>query len=128
MGEVLPGHMVRPALSQLQLSKGRSPRTGRPSPSPLHLLFGFFQLTLSAQEHVVQWHPTILTKLALVPQNLLNSYGVDIPSRGGKEVMYKEGEFVVRLVGCELDQARYCEKEFDMYYQQWKSYLNKGTL
>ena len=80
------------------------------------------------QEHVVQWHPTILTKLALVPQYLLNSYGVDIQSRGGKDVMYKEGEFVVRLVGCELDQARYCEKEFDMYYQQWKSYINKGTI
>ena len=42
--------------------------------------------------------------------------------------MYKDGEFVVRLVGCELDSSRYCEKEFDMYYQQWKSYLNKGTL
>lgn len=87
-----------------------------------------FPLTFPAQEHVVQWHPTILTKLALVPQNLINSYGVDIASRGGKEVMYKEGEFVVRLVGCELDSTRYCEKEFDMYYQQWKSYLNKGTL
>lgn len=85
-------------------------------------------LTFSAQEHVVQWHPTILTKLALIPQNLINSYGVDIATRGGKEVMYKDGEFVVRLVGCELDSTRYCEKEFDMYYQQWKSYLNKGTI
>ena len=80
------------------------------------------------QEHVVQWHPTILTKLALVPQNLLNSYGVDIPSRGGKEAMYKEGEFAVRLVGCDLDSSRYCEKEFDQYYQQWKALQNKGSI
>lgn len=68
----------------------------------------------------MQWHPTILTKLALVPQRLLNSYGVDIGSRGGKDVMYKDGEFVVHLVGCELDQNRHCEKEFEPYYEKWK--------
>ncbi|CAD6581345.1 MAG: hypothetical protein ASARMPREDX12_000438 [Alectoria sarmentosa] len=95
---------------------------------PLYRSYNFQKAEAHALEHVVQWHPTILTKLALVPQHLINSYGVDIASRGGKEVMYKEGEFVVRLVGCELDSNRYCEKEFDMYYQQWKSYLNKGTL
>lgn len=95
---------------------------------PLYRSYNFQKAEAHALEHVVQWHPTILTKLALVPQTLINSYGVDIASRGGKEVLYKEGEFVVRLVGCELDATRYCEKEFDMYYQQWKSYLNKGTI
>lgn len=72
------------------------------------------------KEHVVQWHPTILTKLALIEQRLLNSYGIDIPSRGGKNSMYQENDFIVRLVGCELDSQRNCEKEMDPFYQQWK--------
>lgn len=93
-----------------------------------HPLFVTWALIILLQEHIVQWHPTILTKLALIPQHLINSYGVDIASRGGKEVMHKEGEFVVRLVGCELDSARYCEKEFDQYYQQWKALQNKGSI
>ena len=69
----------------------------------------------------MQWHPTILTKLALVPLRLLNSYNIDIESRGGKEIMYKEGDFIQRLVGCELDQNRKCEREMDLIYQQWKT-------
>ncbi|MCJ1278582.1 hypothetical protein MMC21_006399 [Puttea exsequens] len=95
---------------------------------PLYRSYNFQKAEGHALEHVVQWHPTILTKLALVPQNLLNSYGVDIQSRGGRDAMHKEGEFVVRLVGCELDSSRYCEKEFDQYYQQWKALLNKGSI
>ena len=69
----------------------------------------------------MQWHPTILTKLAIVPQNILNSYGSDIPSRGGKEVMYKEGDFIVRFPNCELDANRDCEREIEPYYNQWRT-------
>ena len=72
------------------------------------------------QEHIVQWHPTILTKLALIPHRLLNTYNVDIASRGGKDNLYKEGDFVVRLVGCETDPKRSCEDEFDEFYQRLK--------
>ena len=84
--------------------------------SPFHESF----LTGSMQEHVVQWHPTILTKLALVPQRMINSYGVNIESRGGKEVMCQEGDFVVRLVGCDRDENRNCGREMDPWYQTWK--------
>ena len=73
----------------------------------------------------MQWHPTILTKLALVPLRTLNTYNIDIPSRGGREVMYKRGDFLVRLVGCELDGSRNCEKEFDQYYDEWKLEMAK---
>ena len=76
---------------------------------------------------MVQWHPTILTKLALVPQRLLNAYGVDIQSRGGTEVMYKEGDFVVNLVGCANDAGRSCEQEINPYYRQWKDAFVKET-
>lgn len=87
---------------------------------PLYRSYNFQKAEGHALEHIVQWHPTILTKLALVPQHLLNSYSVDISSRGGKDVMYKEGEFVTRLVGCELDQNRDCEKEFEPFYEKWR--------
>lgn len=78
------------------------------------------------QEHIVQWHPTILAKLALIPQRLLNTYSVDIASRGGKNTMYKENDFIVRMVGCELDPERNCEKEADLYYQQWKKAVKES--
>ena len=81
---------------------------------------------IGSQEHVVQWHPTILTKLALIPQKILNAYGVDIPSRGGKDAMYREGDFIVRLVGCELDVTRNCEREFEKYYAEWKALIAKA--
>lgn len=80
---------------------------------------------IHSQEHVIQWHPTILTKLALVPQKLLNSYNVDIKSRGGKEAMYKKGDFVIRMVGCDIDANRNCEREFNQYYDEWKLQLRK---
>lgn len=34
--------------------------------------------------------------------------------------MYKEDDFVVRFIGCELDSNRNCEKEMDPFYEQWK--------
>lgn len=68
----------------------------------------------------MQWHPTILAKLALIPQRLLNSYNIEVESRGGEKAMYKEEDFVVRFIGCELDPNRNCEKEMDPFYQQWK--------
>lgn len=85
-------------------------------------LFPPFPLTLSnsttnahttKQEHIVQWHPTILTKLALIPQRTLNTYNTDIASRGGADALYQDGDFVVRLVGCNTDAARSCEAEFE---------------
>lgn len=65
------------------------------------------------QEHIVQWHPTILTKLALIPQRTLNTYNTNIASRGGADALYQDGDFVVRLVGCDTDAARSCEGEFE---------------
>lgn len=73
----------------------------------------------------MQWHPTILTRLSLIPQRILNAYTVNIESRGGGEVTYKEGDFVVRAVGCERDLARNCESEMDPWYQQWKRDVQK---
>lgn len=72
----------------------------------------------------MQWHPTILAKLALIPQRQLNSYNIEVESRGGKGAMYREEDFVVRFIGCELDSNRNCEKEMDPFYQQWKKAIS----
>lgn len=45
-----------------------------------------------------RWHGTILAKLALIPQNLLNSYATGpFNPKFGK---YKEGDFVANFPGC----------------------------
>ncbi|KAL8993630.1 MAG: hypothetical protein Q9169_006205 [Polycauliona sp. 2 TL-2023] len=80
---------------------------------PLYRSYNFQKAEGHALEHIIQWHPTILTKLALLPQNLLNSYNTDIPSRGGAAAIYKDGDFIVRLVGCDTDPNRNCEGEFE---------------
>lgn len=57
----------------------------------------------------------------LIPQRTINSYTVDIPSRGGKLVTYQEDDFVVRAVGCERDlEHRNCEREMDPWWKRWK--------
>ena len=55
----------------------------------------------------------------------MNSYGVDIASRGGQDAMWTDGDFLVRLVGCENDSNRECEKEFEPFYEQWKKKVGK---
>jgi hypothetical protein len=41
---------------------------------PLYRSYNFQKAEGHALEHIVQWHGTILAKLALVPQRILNSY------------------------------------------------------
>lgn len=67
------------------------------------------------QEHIVQWHPTILAKLALVPQRILNSYSKE---KGGQE--YKEGDLAVRLYACGEAGEDTCETE-SQRFAQWKA-------
>lgn len=43
----------------------------------------------------MQWHPTILSKLAIVPQRFINAYSRD---KHGAE--YQDGDIVVRFPGC----------------------------
>jgi hypothetical protein len=41
---------------------------------PLYRSYNFQKAESHALEHIVQWHGTVLAKLALVPQRLINSY------------------------------------------------------
>lgn len=70
------------------------------------------------QEHIVQWHPTILSKLVLVPQRQMNSYGK--ASNTDESGAYKDGDFVIRFHGCE-QAGRDCATEADPFSKQWRT-------
>jgi mannan polymerase II complex MNN11 subunit len=48
-----------------------------------------------ALEHLIQWHPTILEGLAIMPKRSLLSFSV----AAGDDEQYHEGDFVVHLDG-----------------------------
>lgn len=110
---------------------------------PLYRAYAFERAETHALEHIVQWHPTILAKLALVEQYVLNSYAVESrhaedelkkpdmlnqdagrPRR--KDVLWQPGDLVVNFVGCESDEKRDCETEM----KEWlsKKWEKKTTL
>jgi mannan polymerase II complex MNN11 subunit len=92
------------------------------------------------QEHIVQWHPTILTKLALVPQRTMNAYASDlvytppdkddpkdekkgkppIASKTSSTGTFKDGDFLVRFAGCESDEKTSCEGEMGAWWVRWR--------
>ena len=63
----------------------------------------------------MQWHPTVLAKMAIVDQSVLNAY-----SKGSKGAAYKEGDLVVRLADCAAAGAQACESEAQKYVQRWR--------
>ncbi|KAK2800249.1 hypothetical protein FQN50_008213 [Emmonsiellopsis sp. PD_5] len=76
------------------------------------------------QDHIIQWHPTMLTKLALLPQRILNAYAPDSPSSGPNS-HYKDGDFLIHFAGCDLPDAKQgCEKLMDAYWTRWAQVTN----
>lgn len=103
---------------------------------PIYRSYNFQKAETHALEHIVQyvlarsltcdnqymkrhiltvrrWHGTILAKLALVPQNMLNSYasGPANPKHG----KYKEGDLVANFPGCDKDK-RDCADEQQPFF------------
>ncbi|KAF2829637.1 hypothetical protein CC86DRAFT_344158 [Ophiobolus disseminans] len=81
---------------------------------PIYRSYNFQKAEYHALEHIVQWHGTILAKLAMVPQNLINAYasGPASPSNG----QYKNGDLVANFPGCDKDE-RSCAKEQEPYFE-----------
>lgn len=72
---------------------------------------------METQEHIVQWHPTILSKLALLPQRMLNSYSK--PDKGRE---YQTGDLVVRFQKCMKSLKNpTCEKDAEAYTSAWRT-------
>ncbi|KAF4121970.1 mannan polymerase II complex MNN11 subunit [Geosmithia morbida] len=72
---------------------------------PLYRSYNFQKAERHALEHMVQWHPTILSKVALVPQRKMAAY---VYSNLGDA--YQEGDFVAMLTGCSPQGENSCEK------------------
>ncbi|KFZ22744.1 hypothetical protein V502_02785 [Pseudogymnoascus sp. VKM F-4520 (FW-2644)] len=89
---------------------------------PLYRSYNFQKAERHALEHIVQWHPTILSRLGLVPQNILNSYS-RAPANGKTDV-YKEGDFVINFEGCDTAGQPKCEDEAKPFSKQWRQAFN----
>lgn len=77
---------------------------------PIYRSYNFQKAEAHALEHIVQWHGTILAKLAMVPQNMLNAYttGPANPKNG----QYKDGDLVASFPGCDKEK-RNCASEME---------------
>ncbi|KAK5136329.1 hypothetical protein LTR08_003702 [Meristemomyces frigidus] len=89
---------------------------------PLYRSYNFQKAEGHALEHIVQWHGTVLAKMALVPQRVLNSYTRDSSSPQGNpgDGTYQEGDFVANFHGCARNAARDCEKEMGPLMARWR--------
>ncbi|CAN8103603.1 unnamed protein product [Discula destructiva] len=84
---------------------------------PIYRSYNFQKADLHALEHIVQWHPTILSKLALVPQRTINSYAK--PDKGQE---YQTGDLAVRFHQCAKSlKSPTCETDAEPYISVWKS-------
>ena len=90
----------------------------------------------------MQWHPTVLAKLVLIPQRRLNSYNFatkpvkDNGVERSHDSMWQEGDFVINLKGCDDEEkntanakgekganakgGRHCEEEMRGYFERWE--------
>lgn len=82
---------------------------------PLYILYNFQKAQRHALEHMVQWHPTMLSKIALVPQRTLASY-----TRKNLGAGYEEGDFVAMFMGCTAKGEYNCEDTAMPYFKKWK--------
>lgn len=93
---------------------------------PLYRYYSFQKAENHALEHIIQWHPTILAKVMLIEQRLINSYNFAYakttdPETGVDRIqdsMWQPGDFVVNLKGCSTKE-RNCYSEMRQYFDGW---------
>lgn len=90
---------------------------------PLYRSYNFQKAERHALEHIVQWHPTILSKLVLVPQRTFSSYTRTTLGEG-----YQPGDFVAMFHGCSnKDSGREsCVVESSGYLEKWRAAFGKN--
>jgi mannan polymerase II complex MNN11 subunit len=68
---------------------------------------------------VSRWHGTILAKIALIPQNVLNSYHEKEAAMSTDNGLYKEGDFILNFGDC-ANEKRNCLTEMTPYISRSK--------
>ena len=74
---------------------------------PLYRSYNFQRAEGHALEHLVQWHGTVLVKLAIIPQKIIGAY----VNGGEKSAVYEDGDFVASFANCDRVMGRECEAE-----------------
>lgn len=88
---------------------------------PLYRSYNFQKAETHALEHIVQWHPTILSKLAIVPQRVINAY-----STAEHGAQYKDGDVAVVFTQCLGTGPQSCANEAERYSQHWRASFSAG--
>lgn len=88
---------------------------------PMYRSYNFQKAETHALEHIVQWHPTILSKLAIVPQRAINAY-----STVEHGAQYKEGDIAIVFAQCSGSGTKSCANEADRYSHVWRSSFGAG--
>ncbi|KAI0112053.1 galactosyl transferase GMA12/MNN10 family-domain-containing protein [Nemania sp. FL0031] len=83
---------------------------------PMYRSYNFQKAETHALEHIVQWHPTILSKLAIVPQRAINAY-----STVEHGAQYKDGDIAVVFAQCSGTGAKSCANDAERYSQGWRA-------
>jgi mannan polymerase II complex MNN11 subunit len=99
---------------------------------PLYRTYAFQKAENHALEHLVQWHPTVLAKLVLIPQRRINSYNFAMTPRTDEhgvvrehDSMWSDGDLVATFKGCEETTSRDCEGEMRGYWKRWESEVER---
>ncbi|KAI1266150.1 galactosyl transferase GMA12/MNN10 family-domain-containing protein [Xylariaceae sp. FL1019] len=82
---------------------------------PMYRSYNFAKAERHALEHIVQWHPTILSNLAIIPQRTINAYTT---TKEGAQ--YKDGDLAVTFPECTVSGDKSCAKTAEKYAQQWR--------
>ncbi|KAH8174880.1 galactosyl transferase GMA12/MNN10 family protein [Sarocladium implicatum] len=85
---------------------------------PLYRSYNFEKAERHALEHMVQWHPTILAKIGLVPQRILAPY---VSGENGEAV--QNGDFLVVFEGCQNQGGPSCAQELERFWPRWNMAL-----
>ncbi|KAF2141255.1 glycosyltransferase family 34 protein [Aplosporella prunicola CBS 121167] len=92
---------------------------------PLYRSYNFQKAEGHALEHVVQWHGTVLSKLALIPQRIMNSYTQE--THGKTDSLYQEGDFVVSWPSCIRDRKDKCEEDMTAWFGIAESRMEEAS-
>ncbi|KAI0147755.1 galactosyl transferase GMA12/MNN10 family-domain-containing protein [Xylariaceae sp. FL1272] len=82
---------------------------------PMYRSYNFAKAERHALEHIVQWHPTVLSNLAIIPQRAINAY-----STTKEGAQFKDGDLAVTFSECSGSGEKSCAKEAEKYSQQWR--------
>ncbi|EPS31753.1 putative galactosyl transferase [Penicillium oxalicum 114-2] len=84
---------------------------------PLFRSYKFVKAETHALDHILQWHPTVLARTALVPQRILNAYSKN-SAGASPDGTYQDGDLILSFPECDKAESRDCQ-EFQLYYELW---------